>query len=357
MNQFLSSSSYDFANNVSATSLELMAEYKVSPTPENYQLWYTHSAESDLDLSRTLNGIISKKLPFSDELNKKLHDRFFSREKEMETVAETGVSFQKEIAKIVNIIKEVGHDTSAHTEELSSHIETLADFEGSAELKEVIKLVLADADKIREQSNKLESKLQESSSKIENLQKNLDNARLESRTDALTNISNRKFFDEKMHELMATYKNEKQEFCLVICDIDYFKKFNDTFGHQIGDQVLKVVAHVIKKEANNVGFPARYGGEEFAILLPKSNTEGGVVLADLIRKVISHKRIRNKNSGEDFGKITMSFGVASVTPTDNIESLIARADEALYLAKENGRNRVQCENDLKQLAVEEKATA
>ncbi len=346
MSKFLTSTGTDFINSASNSALTMMTSYKVAPTPQNYHLWYTHAAQSDFELSKTLENVITKKVPFNDDLNDKLYEKFFSQEKELKAVSETGAKFQKEVAKIVSIIKDVGEDTSNHSKALAEHVDTISDFEGAEELKAVIKLILDDTDKIKQQSEKLENKLVESTERIKGLQVNLDNARLESRTDALTNIGNRKYFNEQLEELMEKYKSEHQEFCLIICDIDYFKKFNDTFGHQVGDQVLKVVAHVIKNEAQDVGFPARYGGEEFAILLPNTGTDGGAIIAEMIRKIISQRTIKNRATGVNFGKITMSFGIATIHGNEPASDLIERADEALYLAKQNGRNRVQSELDL-----------
>ena len=113
--------------------------------------------------------------------------------------------------------------------------------------------------------------------------------------------------------------------------------------------MLKVVAHVIKKELDLQGSAARYGGEEFAILLPKAKLGDGINLAEKIRSAISKRVIKNKNTGANFGRITMSFGVANIHNAMTAEDLIQKSDSALYLAKSNGRNMVQSELELDQV--------
>ena len=349
MTKFLSDSDKEFIWTNSGNTMSMMTEYEVIPTPKNYHLWYTYSANSDLNLTKVIDSLVEKKMSFNEELNEKLYEKFFAAEKELKTIVETGATFQKELAKIITVLKDAGNDTSEHTKALMDHMDKLSDFKGSDELKDIIRLVISDTDKIKEQSEKLEEKLEESTIKIEGLQTNLNNARLESRTDALTNIGNRKSFEEKISEYMNNFEKIGHDLCLILCDIDYFKKFNDNFGHQIGDQVLKVVAHVIKKELGFMGSAARYGGEEFAILLPKAKLADGIKLAENIRSIISQRVIRNKTTGANFGRITMSFGVASIHRGLKAEDLIQRADSALYLSKSSGRNMVQSELELDQI--------
>ena len=349
MTKFLSDNDKEFIWNNSSSAMSMMTEYEVVPTPKNYQLWYTHTAQSDLSLSKVIESMIDRKIPFDEDLNKKLYEKFFSSEREMRAVVETGASFQKELAKIVDVLKDAGNDTTEHTQSLLDHMNALSEFEGASELKDIVQLVITDTDRIREQSAKLETKLEESTQKIDDLKSNLENARLESRTDALTNIGNRKHFEEKAKEYHRNYEKMGHDLCLILCDIDFFKKFNDNYGHQIGDQVLKVVAHVIKKELGLRGAAARFGGEEFAILLPKVKLGDGIELAEKIRKVISERIIKNKTTGANFGRITMSFGVASVHPGISVDDLIQKADSALYLSKSSGRNMVQSELELDQV--------
>jgi len=302
-----------------------------------------------MNLTKVVDSMIEKKMTFNEELSEKLYEKLFSAEKELKTIVETGTTFQKELKKIVSVLKETGEDTSLHTNTLMEQMSKLSDFEGANELKDIVKVIIDDTDKMQAQSQKLESKLEESTFKIESLQSNLENARIESRTDALTNIGNRKFFEEKIEEYVTNHKKLGHDLCLIPCDIDFFKKFNDNYGHQIGDQVLKVVAHVIKKELGLQGSAARYGGEEFAILLPKAKLGDAIELADHIRKVISERIIKNKNTGANFDRITMSFGVASMNANMTADDLIQKLDSALYLSKANGRNMVQSELELDQV--------
>lgn len=346
MASLLTSDPQNIINN-SVNTLKYMSSRKIAPTPSNYQLWYTYSGNYDLSLTRFVDKLNSNNAPIDDIVSEKLYKKFFSRELENQAVEETGDSFKTEIKKIMAILKETTSDSANHTDNINNQIEKLEDFEGAGELKEIIKLVVKDVDSINAQSQKLEKQLEETSGTIDQLSTNLENARIESRTDPLTNIGNRKAFDEKISDYTDKNNSDYGNFCLIISDIDFFKKFNDNYGHQTGDEVLKVVAHVLKTVTENYGTAYRYGGEEFVILVPHSKLVDAGKLADDVRQSISKRSIKNKNTGQDFGKITMSFGIAEYSNNEIQEAIIQRADAALYLAKDNGRNRVQLETDLK----------
>ncbi len=330
----------------STKALNEMKIHQVLPIPENYHLWYTYTGDYDLSLTKVIDKLIFDNIPIDESVSKKLYQKFFSKDDEKKAINQAGEGFKIEITKLIDVLKDASKNTSGHTTSLANHLDKLSDFDGANELSDIIKLVLKDVEKLNSQSHKLEEQLEKSSDKIKGLESNLENARIESRTDALTNIGNRKYFDEKLSELIGVINTEQNGFSLIISDIDHFKKFNDTFGHQIGDQVLKIVAHVLKNATSSIGLPYRYGGEEFVILVPNSKLEEATTLAQTIRQVISTKSIKNKNTGQDFGKITMSFGIAQFRNSDSPASIIHRADEAMYLAKDNGRNRVQLETDL-----------
>ena len=133
---------------------------------------------------------------------------------------------------------------------------------------------------------------------------------------------------------------------MLLGDIDHFKKFNDTYGHQVGDQVLKLVGMILKDSSKDGAIAARYGGEEFAIIVPNAGMVTAESLAETVRTTVASKRIRKRSTGEDFGNITMSIGIALFKPGEPIADLIQRADESLYFAKNAGRNRVATEREL-----------
>ena len=155
--------------------------------------------------------------------------------------------------------------------------------------------------------------------------------------DALTNLNNRRQFEIRLKQEIATTKRQKTPLCAMMIDIDFFKKVNDTYGHASGDEVLRTAASVIKAQLRESDIPARYGGEEFAVLLPYTHIEEAVIVGERLRKAVEETPIfvDNKNIN-----VTISMGLAEFGQEENGEELFKRADSALYEAKESGRNRV-----------------
>lgn len=154
---------------------------------------------------------------------------------------------------------------------------------------------------------------------------------VESRTDGLTGIANRRYFNEQLSQFLSVAKRYHLPLSVIMLDVDHFKKFNDEFGHKAGDQVLQHVGVVLREICRESDLPARYGGEEFVILCPETNSNGAMELAQRLRQKISEIDL-------PYQKVTASFGVASMGASP--DTLVERADAALYASKEAGRNRV-----------------
>jgi len=154
-----------------------------------------------------------------------------------------------------------------------------------------------------------------------------------STTDALTGLRNRRAFDEKMQDEHQRSIRSKQPFSLLLIDIDHFKSYNDSFGHQAGDDALSEVARLLQYTVRNYDMAARYGGEEFAVILPGTEKQGAMELAERLRRAVERAEWINR-------KITVSIGVATLAFGQSVPALIEEADRALYTAKEQGRNRI-----------------
>ena len=163
-------------------------------------------------------------------------------------------------------------------------------------------------------------------------------------TDPLTKLKNRRAFFENGSRALAMAQHYVADLSVILLDIDLFKKINDTYGHQTGDDALIIVAHILTELARAVDTVARIGGEEFALLLPDTNRLGTAVLAERIRAAIEREQFI---VGDKIIPITVSIGIASfgVDPSESIDQLLRVADERLYLAKNNGRNRICVNNE------------
>lgn len=155
-------------------------------------------------------------------------------------------------------------------------------------------------------------------------------------TDELTKLYIRRFFNLKLESEFRRAKRYGHRLTLVICDLDYFKKVNDSFGHQMGDTVLQTIADLLKAHVRETDIPARFGGEEFVVILPETNGEGGRIFGERFREAVAGSKVAGLPC-----QITISIGVATYPDdADSIQTLISTADSALYEAKHKGRNRV-----------------
>ena len=150
--------------------------------------------------------------------------------------------------------------------------------------------------------------------------------------DEKTGLYNHRFFKSLFEIEIERAKKEPQELSLIIIDIDFFKKVNDTYGHLTGDLILKELAKHLKKKIRKYDVLARFGGEEFLILIPGYGIEQSIKIAERLRKSLTQNKILKKY------KITISLGVTEYKKRDNMEKMVKRADKALYKSKENGRN-------------------
>jgi diguanylate cyclase len=237
----------------------------------------------------------------------------------------------------VSEVRAVTHEYNAVLQDAAGSLDSDLDTE---QIRGKLKSVLDNTQNFIRHNQKLEEELERSTMVMAELQRDLELVKQQALTDGLTNLSNRKAFDAEILRIAEEAQRERHAFCLILMDIDHFKSFNDNYGHQVGDQVLRLVAKTLIDGVKGRDVAARYGGEEFAILLPQTNLKGAVKVADSLRSVVQGKELINRNSGDTLGRVTLSAGVAEYVESEAVDSLIERADAALYTAKHNGRNQV-----------------
>jgi diguanylate cyclase len=236
-------------------------------------------------------------------------------------------------------------DTNLDTETFQAQIDK--DFKKLSELETkgfsleqvigVVRSIVKESTSIRSSTVSFTEQLQKAQSEIDTLKSKLAESEKDMLFDALTNVLNRRAFND---DIDAQIDLSPAGTCLILIDIDHFKNFNDTFGHQLGDLVLKTVAKRIQEACRDGIKLYRFGGEEFAIIVPNSQLRVARQLAEGIRRALEKLSVKDRRSDKVIDSITASFGVAEWKPKQNVGQLIEATDKLLYEAKRLGRNRV-----------------
>jgi diguanylate cyclase len=328
---------------------ELLEEYNIPPTPENYTVWFRHYSGRYPELSTEISHRIEHGIPFDTMFNKYLY-RHYASVPEEENDKERLLSDTQDILSdalsiITSIIDEANNKNSTIQQKLDTIIEG-----DSKDVGSVLAALVTVAKEMKRSSTEMRETLEESQREVEGLKASLDIVTKEAQRDFLTGVYNRKALDKKMTELMQESVTLETPLSMLLIDIDHFKGFNDNFGHLIGDEVLKMVSKILTDMVKGQDIVARFGGEEFIVLLPCTLIGGAMAVAENIRSSIAKKELRHRSAGTSFGSVTVSIGVSSYRRGETIDSWTARTDEALYRSKNAGRNRVTQER----LTVDEK---
>ncbi len=326
-------------------ALDHMERLRITPHPDNFEVWYAFVAGIDAELTRTLTELLDDQAAFDPDSYQAIKRSYLGSET-TELLHSASESVDTMIASALSSL-------DAASSNARDYGSKLADFTGSLTIdieqdsvRKLIAGLIAETRAVMSRNTELESELTDASNRIERLRDNLEDARRASETDGLTGLPNRRAFDLGLEAEIQRARQEDTPLTLLVADIDHFKHFNDTFGHRVGDEVLKLFSRIMKSLLKGRDKPARYGGEEFCALLPATDLEGALSVAEQVRKTISVKALKSARTGQSYGQITVSIGVAELAADDDSATLLDRGDAAMYLAKNSGRNRTCSEADL-----------
>ncbi|PEQ13896.1 GGDEF domain-containing protein [Novosphingobium sp. PC22D] len=248
------------------------------------------------------------------------------------------------MGKIEAVIDEFATTASAAktaTHEYNSALEaSVSDMGESRDPGEILSQLAKIARDMLARTREVQTELARSEAQTLSLQKCLADARKEAEIDHLTGLPNRRAFEAVFKEEIEASRQADEPLCVAFCDIDHFKRINDTHGHEAGDRVLRMIANTLAKLSEDKCHVARHGGEEFVILLRGWTMDQAWTLLDDARRTLASRRMVNRSTDIPFGQITFSAGIAEVHRRETPRHALKAADEALYAAKESGRNRV-----------------
>ncbi len=319
-------------------AVKSLEEYGIKPEANHFAVWLAYHSKSHQTLCDDINHLIEKSKKIDEHVCSSLFERYLERAAISEKVLNAGTSVADEISDIMKDIGDVEKKTKAFNNQLADAKSALSAADNPQKVNSIVSSLESATKDMEENSRALESRLAQSRSEIDHLRKELEIVRSEAATDSLTGASNRKTFDIALKSAIRDSRKNRKPFSLIIADIDNFKRINDTWGHQTGDQVICFVAGVMMREMPEGGTVARLGGEEFALIAPNTDEMQARMLSERIRKIVENKKLIRRASKEDLGKITVSLGYGAHDKAIEAEDFIERIDEALYKAKNAGRN-------------------
>ncbi len=322
-------------------AVELMADAGALLIPRYFQLFYEYVEGSNRALANAFAELLQRNpQPAPSEL-----DFLFELHLSEASCAHDYSGMGDKLGKEVHQALEVVHDAVSTTRSFGDSVKTaeasLANQSDQRKVREAVVALLRTTRAMTKKTKEMETRLTASADQIEQLKSALNKIKLESQTDSLTGVANRKQFDETLAGEIQIAQETGEPLALCMFDVDHFKAFNDKYGHRAGDSALRFVANIFHHSVRDGDLVARYGGEEFAIIMPGADLAVGVKVADRIREAMANRELVNRTSGDKLGFVTVSIGVAECEATDTTGTLIDRADKQLYEAKNGGRNCVK----------------
>jgi diguanylate cyclase len=344
------SSDYERTISIGEKAFAHIRGHRTAAYPRAYELWYTYVTGHHPALMRAVNDLLRKFGRVTQSELDDIYDRFINTNRFTAEAERATVRLLSQMDTVGEALDEAKVQISDYRGTLNGSVDEMEIGVDEARLRAIISDLTASTRNMSRLNGKLSEQLNDAKDEVIELREALESIRTESQIDPVTTLANRMFFDTALADSVRHAQRTGDTLSILMTDIDHFKKFNDTYGHLTGDQVLRLVALSIKQNVKGLDTAARFGGEEFAIILPGCDLNGALIVAEQVRKAVMSRELVKRSTGENLGRVTISIGAATFRKEDTPNTLIERADVALYAAKRGGRNLVMAETSALALA-------
>jgi diguanylate cyclase len=342
---------YDYATTIADRANRLMSQHRVPPSPDNFSVWFYYAMGGSLTLKKTIDILIANKRKFDSVVNRDLYVTYVNPHSDSDR--STSEDFPDQLRGVIASAKDfLATAISDNRSQMATLGEVSTECQATADPRPLIEKLVKELSKATSRSSALEANFLKTTEDLDQIKDSLKQAEEHSNTDALTGLANRRALEAFLRSAQIAAMEAGTPLSILMIDIDHFKKFNDSYGHQVGDQVLRLVGRVLQESVRDCDLAARYGGEELMAILPGAPLDTCAEAAERIRRRISEARLTRRTTGEEISSVTVSVGVAEFRMAESADGMIERCDRALYQAKRAGRNRV-----IKELVADEEIAA
>jgi len=340
---------------IARKTIPFMSKKRIPLSPDNYRVWYEYFRGGIRELCEEIEKLLGTNARFDERLNEELYNKFLAPKvsneneeklrEEMQAVNEASQASQKIIEPIAKSLEDLsGHNLSYGTK-LNDLAAQATENNNTKMLGKIIDTLVNETKAISADNQRMSGELNESSQSLEDLTKKLEDARIEARIDDLTGLQNRRAFNEALAREVRLVEDNGVKSCLALIDIDNFKRVNDTCGHPAGDRVLREIACVCSENFSSQDLIFRYGGEEFTAILQNTSLQRSLWKLEKLRQEINEYEFDINGAVLN---ITVSIGLAKIDVGRSEIACQKMADDAMYLAKNSGKNNIKSEIDLKE---------
>lgn len=326
-------------------ALSYIAKYNLAVNPINYTVWYEYVSGKNVKLKRAIDNFLKTATPLDSGKIQGLYQQYVI-DGDRIVISELLAKITLMLKDITNHVSETEGDLAGHGKNLRKLAVQIDEANDYNQIKDIVNKMIVESKALVNSGKRLQTRMKISSEDLKQLHIELEKSQKEAHTDSLTSLINRRGLKKILEMEKIRARQNDSPFSIIMVDIDHFKKVNDNFGHLVGDSVLKSIANILREHLRKNDIAARYGGEEFLLLLPETGIEGAKAVSQKIRTSLSTKKWKIKGTGRDMGIITVSMGIALYKFNEPEESLIKRADDALYFAKNNGRNQIITQEEI-----------